>query len=310
MSVMVQAFADEAAPAGRLADALGAPLGVIDLHTFPDGESLSVVPACPSTVIVYRSLDRPDAKLMPLFLAADAWRRGGVKRLVLVAPYLCYLRQDAVFAPGQPLSQAVVGDLLGARFDAIVTVDPHLHRNHDLSPVFGGKPIECVSAAPALAAALRDRDPAHVVVGPDSESEPWGRRIASALGAAHVVLEKVRRGDRSVDVALREPGAVRGRRLLLVDDVCSSGGTLISAAGKLLEAGATQIDVAITHALFDQMTDARLRRAGVAHIVSTDSCPHSTNAAWLAPWLADAVAPLLGPSPGDEDAHKASRLAT
>lgn len=290
---MVQAFADEAAPAQRLAEALGLRFAHVDLHRFPDGESLPTVPACPRTVIVYRSLDRPDDKLMPLLLATDAWRRGGVRRLVLVAPYLCYLRQDALFAPGQPLSQAVIGELLGGRFDAIVTVDPHLHRTSDLTPVFDGKPVVEVGAAQALALAIGSGDRTRIVVGPDSESEPWVSSLAQSLGCGHLVLEKRRHGDRKVDVRLRDAAAVRGRRAVLVDDVCSSGGTLIEALRVLARAGVAEAAVAVTHALFDAETEARLRREGARRIISTDSCPHPTNAAHLAPVLAGAIAPLL-----------------
>lgn len=293
MSAMVQAFADEAAPAGRLAEALGLPFGLVDLHRFPDGECLPTAPACPQTVIVYRSLDRPDPKLMPLLLTADAWRRGGAQRLILVAPYLCYLRQDAVFAPGQPISQAVIGRLIGESFDAVVTVDPHLHRTRDLSPLFSDRPVVCVSAAPALAAAIGPGDDRRVVVGPDAESEPWVRAIARELGADHVVLEKNRHGDHEVEIRVRDPAALRGRWAIVVDDVCSSGGTLAETLKVLAEAGASDVELAVSHALFDAGAEARLRQAGAVRILSTDSCPHPTNAVHLAPWLAKAVAPLL-----------------
>jgi ribose-phosphate pyrophosphokinase len=294
MSVRICAFADEAAPAGRLAAGLGLGLQIVDLHRFPDGEGLPTVPQGADTVLVYRSLDRPDDKLIPLFLACEAWRAVGVRRLVLVAPYLCYMRQDTRFAPGQPISRDVIGRLLGERFDRIVTVDPHLHRTHDLKAVFDA-PVTVLSAAKALAATQAKGGPVPLLVGPDIESEPWTAAVAAEMGADYITFRKSRRGDRSVDLALPQPAQIAGRPVLLVDDICSSGATLAAAARLLTEAGAQRVEAAVVHALFDQTAEDAMRAAGVARIVSTDSCPHSTNTAPLAATLAEALLGELSP---------------
>lgn len=280
------AFPDEAAPAGRLAEALGVGLGVIDIHPFPDGETLPTVPGADRTTVIYRSLDRPDPKLMPLLLAADGARRAGAERLVLVCPYLCYLRQDAVFAPGQPVSRDVICGLLGRAFDRVVTVDAHLHRTKDLSAVMGVR-ADDLSAAGPLADALRGELP--VVIGPDSESAPWGRRIADRLGAELLVFEKARGGDRQVRLTAPDLSKVKGRRAVIVDDVASSGATILAAAAELRRAGAASIDVGVVHVLFAPDVGERMKAAGVTRIVSTDSVAHPTNAASLAGLLADAL---------------------
>lgn len=292
MTAVLHAFEDEAAPAGRLAAALGVAFGQVALHRFPDGEALPTVPATTSSVLVYRSLDRPDPKLMPLLLACDAWRRAGARRLVLVAPYLSYLRQDAVFGPGQSLSRDVLGDLLGPRFDRIVTVDPHLHRTADLSARWN-TPVTVLSAAPVLAAALPGLA-TPLVVGPDEEAGAWAAALADALGAPHVTFRKERRGDRDVELTLPAGLAIRGRSAVLTDDVCSTGVTLERATQRLREAGTVSVDVAVTHALFDDEAQARLKGAGARRIVSSDSCRHPTNAAPLAGLLAAALRDELG----------------
>lgn len=292
MITAVHAFEDERAPAQRLADALGVQLRLIELHVFPDGESLPRVEPGHGTVALYRSLDRPDAKLMPLLLAADALRRAGASRLVLVAPYLCYLRQDMVFEPGQPLSRDVLGRLLGERFDAVITVEPHLHRTPDLTPVFGGTPVVSLSATGPLAAALSPILPGAVVVGPDSESARWVEALARLLAADSFTFDKVRHGDLDVDLVAKGLGRVEGRHVVLLDDICSSGATLEAALRQLRDLGAALVDLAVAHALFDPAAEARLRRAGARRIISTDSCLHPTNAAPLAPLLADALRAL------------------
>lgn len=293
MSLAVACFPDEAAQAGRLAAALGAPLAPVTPHWFPDGETLPrvVVPAADATV-VYRSLDRPNEKLIDLFLAADAWRRAGARRLILVAPYLCYLRQDAVFAPGQPLSRDVVAPLIGARFDGVVTVQAHLHRTPDLAKALGAPACNLWPVEP-LARALPRYGSRPLIVGPDAESAPWAQAWAKRLCGEAVSLTKLRKGDRNVAVAGLPATIVRGRPVVLVDDVASSGETLAGAVAAARRAGAASIDVAIAHALMPPEATARVRQAGARAIVSTDSVAHPTNAAPLAPILADAVRRML-----------------
>lgn len=289
--IILHAFADEAAPARALADALGIEFGIVDVHSFPDGEVLPTIPEAAATTLVYRSLARPNDKLIPLLLACDAWRRAGVERLILVAPYLCYLRQDAIFARGQPNSQAVIGDLLGARFDRIVTVDAHLHRTPALASVFPQTHATNISAAPAIAAWLElNHRKVDFILGPDVESEPWVSQAAATLSAPYRLFSKTRLGDADVRLKLETPEDFAGCTLALVDDICSSGGTLIKATEMLRNAGARDIIVCVTHALFDQPTADKLRAAGASSIVSTDSVRHPTNAIALAPLLADALA--------------------
>ncbi|QUD88704.1 ribose-phosphate diphosphokinase [Phenylobacterium montanum] len=289
MSALVCAFADQAARAEALASSLKAPFSLIDLHRFPDGEGLPTVGPPAETVLVYCSLDRPDAKIMPLALACDAWRRAGVRRLVLVAPYLAYMRQDKVFAAGQPVSRDVIGEILGCRFDRIVTVEPHLHRTRDIGAVFGTE-VTTLSAARVLADAIGVRGEPPLLIGPDEESARWTAAIADLMDAPHLVLSKTRLGDRRVELSVNEPSALAGRRVVLVDDICSSGATLAEAARLALRCGARSVEAGVVHALFDHSAAEALKAAGLTRIVSTDSCPHPTNVAPLASLLADALA--------------------
>lgn len=289
--VVLHAFPDEEQQAQALARALGISCALVRLHRFPDGEILPTVPPAAETTIVYLSLAHPNEKLIALLLACDAWRRAGARRLILVAPYLCYLRQDAVFAPGQPNSQSVIGELLGDRFDRIVTVDAHLHRTSSLSAVFPQTSATDLSAAPHIAAWLRRSVPhLDLVIGPDVESEAWVRQVASALSVEYRVFAKTRLGDSSVNLTLPDASGISGRSIALVDDICSSGGTLIKSAELLKAGGARDLTACVTHALFDAAIDSRLRAAGVTSIASTDSVAHPSNAIALAPLLAEALA--------------------
>ena len=298
----VQALPSSLADARRLASRLNLPVGEIALHRFPDGELRVTVAPAASTTIIYASLDQPNEKLIEILVAAEALRRDGATRRVLLAPYLCYMRQDAAFHPGEAISQRAVGRLLAATVDRVITVDAHLHRTRDIGDVFAGIEADNLSAMPAIADALlkQRKDPSTVIVGPDAESRPWISDLAGRLGLACTVARKGRHDDRSVEVALVEPITVSGRPVLLVDDIVSSGGTLISAAKALRAAGATEIDAVITHALFPPAMMTAFAEAGVRSVRSTCSVPHPTNAISLDDVLAGALAGEISDSHSPE----------
>lgn len=278
--VAIQSLPSSVGDAKRLAAVVGLPLQEIALHRFPDGEMRVTVGRAASTTIIYASLDQPNDKLLAILFAAEALRRAGARRLILLAPYLCYMRQDAAFHEGEAISQRAVGRLIAGTVDRVITVDAHLHRTTDIKTVFPGIEADNLSAMPAIAKALRLTriDPATIVAGPDAESRPWVNELADQLGLEHIVAQKIRRGDRSVVIGLAEPALVAGRPILLVDDIVSSGGTLIACAKALGEAGATAIDAVVTHALFTSEMAIEFAKAGIRSIRSTSSVPHPTNA--------------------------------
>ncbi|TIX50717.1 ribose-phosphate diphosphokinase [Alteraurantiacibacter aquimixticola] len=284
----VHAFPECMGPATRLAGELDVECRAVEVHRFPDGESRVQVQPGAGAAILYRSLNDPNAKLVELLLAASTLRENGAERVVLVAPYLGYMRQDIAFEPGQAVSQCVVGKLLAEHFDAVLTVDPHLHRISALSEVMPGCDAVSISAAPALAGFIgTEGDP--VLVGPDAESRQWVEGIAGPLGLTVLIGEKRRLGDRKVELGFADLSCVAGRRAVLVDDVISSGRTLEVAAAQLLDAGATSVEALTAHCLASDEDLERLRAAGIGNIRSTDSVAGPTVAIPLAGLLADAI---------------------
>lgn len=272
-----------------LARELGTDLAMVDLHRFPDGETKVRLPVPLDGHLVFcLGLDRPNEKLVTLLLAARTARELGARRLTLVAPYLCYMRQDKAFEPGDAVSQQVIGRFLAELFDELITVDPHLHRVHDLSAAVPVERAVALSADELMGRYLATRASRPLLLGPDEEAEQWVRIVAEAAGLEGVVAQKTRRGDRSVVVNLPE-GDYHGRGVVLIDDVASTGRTLIAAAQALHAAGAARVDVAVTHALFVEDGLAALKAAGVSEVWSSDSIAHPSNAFHLAPLLAEAV---------------------
>ena len=290
MTAAVFAFADGARQAAGLAGHCAIPVYPINVRSFPDGESLVRVQGTASTALLFRSLDNPNTKLIELLLAASALRDGGVRQVILIAPYLAYMRQDTAFHEGEAVSQQVIGRLLSAWFDGVVTVDPHLHRIARLGEAIGGITAVSVSAAPALIQAIgADLDPRTVLVGPDSESRPWVESIARPLGLDVLVGEKVRKGDR--DVTLEIPGipAVRGRPAMLIDDMISSGTTMIACNRLLREAGATKVEAVATHSLASAADLERLASEGIVRLRATDSTASEIATIPLAEVLCNAI---------------------
>ncbi len=289
--VVLQSFPNNAIEARRLAALLGIHFREIALHRFPDEEIRVAVAPSAKTAIVYASLDHPNDKLIALLFAAEALRRAGTSRLVLVAPYLCYMRQDTAFVEGEAISQKAIGRLIAGIADRIVTVDAHLHRTRDIQAIFSGIEAENLSAMPAIANTLQAAgvDASTVVVGPDAESGPLVSDLASRLGLTAMAATKVRHGDHSVEIAFADPGSIAGRPVLLVDDIASSGTTLIGCARALTAAGASTIDAVVTHALFPDALARSMAAAGIRSIRSTTSVRHSTNAISLDEVLATAL---------------------
>jgi len=275
--------------ARALAVAAGLPYATAAVHRFPDGERRVRLPAeLPPRVVLYRSLDRPNDKLVELALASATARELGVRELTLVAPYLCYMRQDKAFTPGEAVSQRVIGALLADWLDGLVTVDPHLHRVARLRDAVPVARAVCLSAAEPMATFLADTLDHPLILGPDSESRQWVAAIAAARGLDCGVATKERSGDRTVRVTLPDV-EVLGRAVVIVDDVISTGHTLSATAQALRPLAPESISVLATHGLFVEGALERLTAAGIGQIWTSDSIPHPTNRVHLAPLLAKAV---------------------
>lgn len=281
-------FADQVDCASQLAEQLSLPRAEIETRRFPDGETLLRLPVpVPPRALLFCTLGSPDSRLVELMLAACTAREHRVTHLTLVAPYLCYMRQDSAFRPGEAISQRIVGGFLGGLFDAVVTVDPHLHRIGRLDEAIrGGASAVALTAAADLGEWISRTVPDAVLVGPDEESAQWVAAVAAHARRPHAVFTKTRRGDREVDVVAEGSPALAGRPVVLIDDIASSGRTLAQAARVCLQAGAASVDAAVTHALCGREDLAALHGSGVARLWSTDALPHPSNVVRLAPRLA------------------------
>lgn len=291
--MLVLALPGAADLAAGLASRLRCEHAELQLHRFPDGETGVRIgaPVQGRCVVLAGSLDQPDGKTLPLIFAADAARELGAKQVGLVAPYLAYMRQDKRFEPGEAVTSHSYARLLSASLDFLVTVDPHLHRIHNLNEIYTLH-AQVVPAAPVIARWLRSHVEGPWLIGPDEESEQWVAEVARLAGAPWTVLAKTRRGDRDVGVRLASRERWPGRTPVLLDDIISTGHTMLAATRLLIKAGLGSPLCIGVHALLDSDAQRELLAAGATRVVSCDTIVHSTNAIRMAPLLARAVRQL------------------
>ncbi|QBC31904.1 ribose-phosphate diphosphokinase [Pandoraea sp. XY-2] len=292
--VVVYSMPGDESVARSLARSLACPVQRLDIHRFPDGEQRVALegPLSGKAVVIVCSLHRPDAKILPLIFAADTARDLGARHVVLVAPYLCYLRQDARFHPGESVSAYSFGQLLSAHIDGLVTIEPHLHRLPSLSAAYA-VPVRSPHAVAATAEWIGANVSNPLIVGPDDESAAWVAQIGERIGAPSVVAHKTREADAKVDVRLQVPEAFAKRTAVIVDDILASGQTMVATVEALVRAGFGNPICIAVHGLFDGISVDDLLAAGAGRVVTANTVPHASNAIDVTPALAEALRDLL-----------------
>lgn len=274
--------------------AISCEVGQMEMRRFPDGETYVrlLSPVHGRDVIFVCTLDRPDEKIMPLYFAARTARELGARRIGLVAPYLAYMRQDARFKDGEGITSAHFAAFLSDFCDWMVTVDPHLHRHRKLNEIYS-IPAKVVHAAPAIGDWIAEHVAQPVIVGPDAESEQWAAKVAKSVCCPCVVLEKTRSGDREVEVSALDVSGWKGGTPVLVDDITSTGQTMISAVRKLKEAGLPPPVCISVHPVFAGSAYEDLRACGVDKIASCNTIAHATNRVDVSEAIAVAAVELM-----------------
>ncbi len=279
-------------------------LGRFRLGRFSDGELWVELddPVEGRDCTVVGSLAPPDEQMLATLLLADTLRRAGARRVIALAPYLGYARQDRA-RPGRSLGAAWAGELLEAvGVEEIITIDVH---SADATACFP-MPVVSRSPAPLFAAELRRGSlEGLTVVAPDEGALERCAAVAAAAGVEAPVayLRKQRAAEGAVHHALI--GEV-GRRAVLVDDILDTGGTLLSACAELQRAGAREISVMVTHGTLSGERWRDLPAAGVRRIQVTDTVPGVRDRGRdvlevldIAPLLVEALAAAAAPdSPG------------
>ncbi len=295
MKPLVIAMPGETELGQALARSVDGDLADREIRSFPDGESYIRIdsPVEGREVIVACSLDEPNQKAMPLLYVADTVRDLRAARIGLVSPYLAYMRQDARFRPGEGVTSHYFGRLLSGVFDWMITVDPHLHRHSGLDDIYS-IPTRIVEAARPIARWIAERVDDPLLVGPDEESAQWVHAVAEAGSFPSIILEKIRHGDYDVEVGGSDLGGRVNQQPVLIDDIISTGRTMLEAVRHLSELQFRPPICVGIHGLFVEDARAQLEGAGIAELVTCNTVAHDTNDIDIRPEVGRAAAELLG----------------
>lgn len=275
--------------ANTLPGALNAHMGQLDTRMFPDGESYLRVctQVAQRDCIVLVDLCQPNDKFLPLIFLTETLRELGCRSVGAVIPYLSYMRQDIRFQEGEAVTSRIFAAALSSHIDWLVTVDPHLHRYHSLDQIYH-VPSVVVQGAPALAEWLKPRSSV-VLAGPDEESEQWVQAIAADCGHPYVIGAKQRFGDQEVTISLPDLHQHRDKTVVIIDDVISSGQTIVQTIKALQQQGFSHIEAAAVHGIFANQSDQLLQQQGLNKLITCNTIAHSSNTVDISPLLVPAI---------------------
>ncbi len=212
---------------------------------FPDGENYTRIDeeSLEDDVVIVQNT-YPDCNIIEMFLLQDAVSRLGAKSITLVIPYFGYARQDRVFKNGEPESAKIMAQHLDMKCDRVITIDIHKEAVLDYFTC----PHTDIKAAQAIADYFSTRG-IDMVLSPDIGAAGRAKDVGTRMGVPYDHLEKTRLSGTEVRIAPATMD-VKGKNVLIVDDMISTGGTIIAASAALREAGATSVSVACTHGVF------------------------------------------------------------
>ena len=263
--------------AEQVAEQLGAGLVPTQAYDFANGEIYVRFEESVrgSDAFVIQSHTSPiNEWIMEQLIMVDALKRASAKRITVVLPFYGYARQDKKHRGREPISARLMADLFKtAGANRLICVDLHTSQ---IQGFFDG-PVDHLMALPILSEYVRTRygDQQLAVVSPDAGrikvAEQWSARLNNAPLA---FIHKTRDIDRPNEtVANRVVGEVKGRVCILVDDMIDTGGTITKAADALFDAGAADVIIAATHAVFSGPAIDRLKNSRVSEVVVTDTLP-------------------------------------
>ena len=278
MTITVIPVTHEETLSRGLAQHLKAEYCPVEIHHFPDGETrVRVTPdKINREIVIVASLHQPDSITLPLLFISETLREYGAKDILLVAPYLPYMRQDKRFHEGEGISARYYARLISDYFDELITVDPHLHRIRSLEDIYS-IPVKVVHAAPSVAEWIENNIEQPLLIGPDSESKQWVEDIAGRANAPFVILEKIRYSDKDVKISVPQVNRWVQHTPVLVDDIISSGRTMIETAVHLQQAGLKAPVCIGVHGIFAGDACQELNAAGISRIVTSNTIPHNSN---------------------------------
>lgn len=262
--------------AKQISECLGLPMGKSEVSTFSDGEiSVSLFESVRgSDCFIVQSTCAPvNNNLMELLIMIDAMKRASAARITAVMPYFGYARQDRKAKARDPISAKLCADLLTtAGADRVLTMDLHAPQIQG----FFNIPVDHLLGVPLLSSFMKERIGDHttdyVVVSPDLGSVTRARNFATRIGCPIAIVDK-RRQKANVCEVMNIIGDVKDKKVILVDDMIDTAGTLCNAAAAILGKGAQEVTACATHAVLSGPAIERIRNSAIKELVLLDTVP-------------------------------------
>ena len=269
-----------------LKSSLDAELAEVEHRQFPDGETYMRIftPCEKREAIILSNMHQPNSKLLPLVFLCENLRELGIETISLVTPYLPYMRQDIKFHEGEALTSRYFSNILNQQIDKLITIDPHLHRYHSLDEIYTME-THTLQANPLIANWIKQHIEQALIIGPDSESEQWAASVAEMVECPYLILEKQRFGDKNVSVSAPNAQDFANRTPILIDDIISTGRTMIRTAEALVAEGLQKPVCIGVHALFSEDAHSSMMAAPIEKILSSNTVPHFSNTIDVTPLI-------------------------
>ena len=221
---------------------------------------------------------QPNDALIELVFAGRTAKELGAKKVVGIIPYLAYMRQDKRFKGGECISAKEMAWMLNNSLDALITIDPHLHRIRKLNQIFR-IPAKNVSSVDAISGYVEKKFDAHntLIVGPDWESFQWARTVGKKAGMKSVIFLKQRFSSRRVKVHYKKDVGFSGKNIIIIDDIISTGHTMIEAVKEIRKKKPKAIYCVCVHGILAENALQKLKRAGAKQVISCNTVPGITN---------------------------------
>ncbi|HEX4342668.1 MAG TPA: ribose-phosphate pyrophosphokinase [Verrucomicrobiae bacterium] len=257
--------------ARAICQSIGSELGKINITSFPDGETFVKIEenVRGEDVFVVQPTSPPtNHNLMELFIMMDALRRASAHRITAVLPFYGYARQDRKDQPRVPITAKLVANLLvAAGASRILTMDLHAQQIQGFFDI----PVDHLYAAPVMYEYLRRKKIKDlVVVSPDVGGLKMAHAYSQTLETSLAIVAKRRKSATEVE-SMAVIGDIKGKNVLMVDDLTETAGTLTSAAALLKKKGAKMILACVSHAILNETGIERLRKSSIDELITTDT---------------------------------------
>jgi ribose-phosphate pyrophosphokinase len=276
--------------AKKIANKLKQPYSQLEVTHFPDSEiKLKFKTNVKNKIVVlvqsfYKNVN--DCIIEALF-AAETAKDLGAKKVILAAPYFPYLRQDKRFHPGECISLRTIAKNIDEDFDKVMIIDPHLHREKTLTHIFKINSKK-LTANSLIQDYIKKKIKNPVIIGPDWESYKWAQKIAEKIGCEFVIMEKKRFSATKVEVKLNKKINIKKKNLIFIDDMISTGNTLLKAIAAMKKLGAKKVTCFAVHGILVNDALNKLKKAG-ATVITTNTIPNKAAKIDVSELIADSL---------------------